>query len=110
MKKQLKKFWEYLQGLRFENRCPNCNGSFFKKGEGGLIAAECEDQNGRACSMEINFCIECLEHPALLNTKTIEAALRRWDCDEDIVECSMLAVKKFLNGKITYSIWRKKSE
>ncbi|MEI8343523.1 MAG: helix-turn-helix domain-containing protein [Candidatus Moraniibacteriota bacterium] len=60
--------------------------------------------------MEIDFCIECLEHPALLNTKTIEAPLRRRDCYEDIVECSMLAVKKFLNGEITYSIWRKKSE
>ena len=110
MNNYLKGFWEYLQGLSFKNRCPNCGSSFFEKGEGGLDAMECEDKNREIGSMEINFCIECLESPSSLNTEKIEKKLLRWGYDEDVIACSILAVEKFLKGEIPYSTWREKSE
>lgn len=110
MNNYLKGFWEYLQGLSFKNRCPNCGSSFFEKGEGGLVAEEHEDKNGRICQMEINFCLECLEEPLTLNIKRIKNNLSRWNYDEEVVACSVIAVERFIEGEISYSVSREKSE
>ncbi len=102
MEKTLKNFWEWLRGLSYKNRCPNCGGSFLKKGKGGLVTLEeYVKETGETYLVGIGLCLDCLEQPSSLDIVKIEHTLLRWDYDEDIIEYAIRAVKRFKKRETT---------
>jgi hypothetical protein len=96
---------EFFQGFKLVNRCPNCEVSFFKNGEGGLETVVNEVEGEELFSEEISICIKCLENPTLLDKEQIKMGLQKRGYEEDVIKKSLNAVDKFLRGEIPYAPW-----
>jgi uncharacterized protein with PIN domain len=98
---------KFFQGFKLVNRCPNCEVSFSKNGEGGLETVVNEVDGKELFSEEISICIKCLESPTLLDKDQIKIGLQRRGFEEDDIKDSLDAVDKYLQGEISYAPWCK---
>lgn len=85
-------------------RCPNCEGSFSKNGEGDLIIMTYfEDGSEEPVSEdELTLCCKCLENKEYLNKEKIKKGLQERGMDEEYVDNSMDAIDRYLAGEISY--------
>lgn len=94
---------EFFQGFRPSNRCPNCDGSFFKKGKGALVLCLEFDGEEEKGTTELHICLECFEQRELEKEIVMEGLeLRGWK--EADIEMAMETIDEHSMGKVEYYV------
>jgi hypothetical protein len=107
----LRGFLKWLKGQYYVNRCPNCEGSFFEKGQNMLIIPEEVVKDGITYPEDaIYLCWSCLEQSASLDAAKIKDTLKRRGYDDDYVRRSGRAVAEFKRGEIGYTVCNPKAD
>ena len=96
---------EFFKGFFYENRCPNCNVSFFKNGEGGLTTRTyVGDENYEE---SVSFCLKCLDaNPSVLNKEKILVELKKRKYGPEVIADITRCIDEYLCGKISHDVWR----
>lgn len=98
-----KGIYEFFQGFMPSNRCPNCEGSFFKKGKASFILClefDGEKENGMT---ELHVCLECLEQ-GNLEREIVMEGLEARDWKEPYIEIAMETLEEYSMGKAEYYV------